>query len=147
MDRVQTGTKCNVLGGGRDVPLGLAVDGVNRNHLKMVRETLASITVERLEPTLETPQELCLDTGYDDDEVRDVLDEFACTAHLRPRGEEAQALKQQVGFMAWRWIGRPHARWMNRFRCRFIPWNNQGGTRWGFCSWHVPRACISNLAY
>jgi putative transposase len=34
-------------------------------------------------------QGLCLDKGYDYDEVRELADEFRLTAHIRRRGEEA----------------------------------------------------------
>jgi hypothetical protein len=47
---------------------------------------------------------MCLDQGYDFDEVRDWRTEFACTAHLRARGEEAKALKQEAGYQARRWV-------------------------------------------
>ena len=49
---------------------------------------------ERLEfktgprPTQADPQGLCLDKGYDDDEVRALAREFRITAHIRSRGEE-----------------------------------------------------------
>jgi hypothetical protein len=33
---------------------------------------------------------MCLDKGYDDQEVRDILLEFGFTAHIRLRGEEAK---------------------------------------------------------
>ena len=33
---------------------------------------------------------MCLDAGYDYDEVYAILKEFGFTAHVRPRGEEAQ---------------------------------------------------------
>jgi hypothetical protein len=38
------------------------------------------------------------------DEVRDLLEEFGFTAHIRARGEEAQALKHEAGFKARRWV-------------------------------------------
>jgi hypothetical protein len=41
---------------------------------------------------------MCLDKGYDYDEVRDILREFGFTAHIRPRGEEARTLKQEAGW-------------------------------------------------
>ena len=43
---------------------------------------------------------MCLDKGYDYEEVRDLLREFGLTAHIRPRGEEAKAIKRQAGFKA-----------------------------------------------
>ena len=51
-------------------------------------------------PTPERPQGLCLDKGYDFDEVRKTLHEFGFTAHIRGRGEEAQAIKKEAGFKA-----------------------------------------------
>src|SRR5499426_2096486 len=87
-DRGKSGTKRSLLTDGRGVPIGLAVAGANRNDFKLVRETIESIAVERPDPTRDTPQGMCLDTGYDYDEVRDLLDEFGCTAHILARGEE-----------------------------------------------------------
>ena len=43
---------------------------------------------------------MCLDKGYDYDEVRTLLDEFGFTAHIKARGEEAQALQQEAGCKA-----------------------------------------------
>jgi hypothetical protein len=69
------------------VPVGIAVEGANRNDMKMVRETLESIPVERPEPTPEEPQGMCMDKGYDYDDVRAIVVEFGFTAHIRSRGE------------------------------------------------------------
>lgn len=51
-------------------------------------------------PTADTPQGLCLDKGYDFDEVREIVQKFGFTAHIRARGEEAKAIKQEAGFKA-----------------------------------------------
>ena len=50
---------------------------------------------------------MCLDKGYDSQEVRDVLEEFGFTAHIRSRGEEAQAIKasREPGRGAGWWSG------------------------------------------
>ncbi|HEY6284171.1 MAG TPA: hypothetical protein VIX20_00790 [Ktedonobacteraceae bacterium] len=48
-------------------------------------------------PTLEEPQHVCLDKGYDYDEVLEVGGEFGYTLHIRPRNEEVQALKRHLG--------------------------------------------------
>ena len=76
--------------------MGLAVEGANRNDMKLVRETLESIPVGRPEPTAEQPQGMCLDKGYDYDEVRRIVAEFGFTAHIKARGEEAQELKRKA---------------------------------------------------
>ena len=107
------------------MPVGLAVEGANRNDFKMVQETLTSILVKRPKPTRKQPQALCLDKGYDYDEVRDLVKEFGYTAHIRTRGEEAQTLKHQAGFTARRWgVERTHS-WMNRFRRILTRWEKK----------------------
>ena len=85
--------------------MGLAVDGANRHDMKLVRATVESLPVPRPAPTPDQPQGMCLDKGYDFDEVRRTLEEFGFTAHLRSRGEEAKAIKRAAGFKARRWGG------------------------------------------
>ena len=62
-DRGKIGTKRRVLTDGHGVPIGLAVDGANRHDFKLTRETIASIAVERPDPTPEVPQGMGLDKG------------------------------------------------------------------------------------
>jgi putative transposase len=107
------------------VPLGLAVDGANRNDFKLARETLASIPVDRPDPAEAGKQHLCLDKGYDYDEVRALLEEFGFTAHIRARGEEAQALKRTARTKARRWVVERTHSWMHRFRGILIRWNKK----------------------
>lgn len=110
---------------GHGVPIGLAVAGANRHDMKLVRATIDSLVVERPAPTDEQPQGLCLDKGYDYDEVRDLLAEFGFTAHIRSRGEEAQAIKREAGFRARRWVVERAHSWMNRFRRVLIRWEKK----------------------
>jgi transposase len=93
--------------------------------MKLVRATLDSLVVERPEPTVAQPQGMCLDKGYDYDEVRDLLAEFGFTAHIRARGEEAKALKQEAGFRARRWVVERTHSWMNRFRRLLVRWDKK----------------------
>jgi hypothetical protein len=116
------GTKRSLLTEGGGVPVGLAVAGANRTDFKMARATLTSISSVRPEPTPDKSQGMSMDKG-DDDEVRELLAEFGCTAHSRARGEEAKALKQAAGCKAWRWVvARTHS-WRNRFRRVLIRWD------------------------
>jgi putative transposase len=131
-DRGKIGTKRSVLTDGRGVPIGLAVAGANRNDFKLTRETIENIAVERPDSTPDAPQGICLDKGYDDDEVRELLDEFGFTAPIRARGEEAQALKQEAGFKARRWVVERTHSWMNRFRRVLIRWDKKVRNSLGF---------------
>lgn len=110
---------------GQGVPIGLAVEGANRNDMKLVRKTLESIVVERPEPTEEEPQGMCLDKGYDFQEVRDILQEFGFTAHIHSRGEEAKAIKAEAGKRARRWVVERTHSWMNRFRRILVRWEKK----------------------
>lgn len=126
------------------MPVGLAVDGANRNDFKLARETLESIPVPRPKPTRRKRQNLSLDKGYDYDEVRELAEEFAYTAHIRARGEEAQAIKRKTGFKARRWVVERTHSWMNRFRRILIRWEkkleNYVGLLHLVCAWITYRA-------
>jgi putative transposase len=101
----------------------LAVAGANRHDMKLVKQTVKSLVVKRPRPSKKHPQGMCLDKGYDYAEVRDTLKQFGFTAHIRARGEEAQALKRYAGFKARRWVVERTHSWMNRFRRVFIRWD------------------------
>jgi putative transposase len=131
-DRGTIGATRRLLTEGGGVPIGLAVEGANRHDCKMVRETIENIPVKRPAPTPATPQGMCLDKGYDDDEVRDLLADFGFTAHIRARGEEAKALQQDAGFRARRWVVERTHRGMNRVRRGLIRWNKNVGNYLGF---------------
>jgi len=107
------------------VPVGVAVDGANRNDFKMMDATLESIPVTRPKPTPKRPQGMCLDKGYDYDEARQLAKAFGYTAHIRARGEEAQAIKREVGFKARRWVVERTHSWMNRFRRILTRWEKK----------------------
>jgi putative transposase len=75
---------------------------------------------------------LCLEKGYDYDEVRDLLEEFGFTAHMRARGAEAKALKEEAGFKARRWVVERTHSWMNRFRRVLLRWAKKVRNYLGF---------------
>ena len=81
-DRGKGGVKRSLLTEAQGIPVGLAVDGANRHDMKLVRATVDSLPVPRPAPSPDQPQGMCLDKGYDFDEVRRTLDEFGFTAHM-----------------------------------------------------------------
>lgn len=124
-DRAKGGVKRSLLTDGDGIPLGVAVDGANRHDMRLARETLESIPVRR--PSVRTygRQNLCLDKGYDYDDVRDLAAEFSFTAHIRSRGEEAKALKRSARTRARRWVVERTHSWMNRFRRVLVRWEKK----------------------
>jgi hypothetical protein len=93
--------------------------------MKMVRETIESIPVERPEPMPNEPQGLCLDKGYAYDEVEGIAQEFGFTTHIPPKKGEAQEVKRKAGYKARRWVVERTHSWMNRFRGILIRWNKK----------------------
>ena len=126
-DRAERGVKRSLLVDGNGIPIGLAVDGANRNDMKMARATLESIPADaaRPQPDQDNPQNLCLDKGYDFDEVREIAKEFQFTAHIPVRGEEAQKIKRKARAKARRWVVERTHSWMNRFRGILIRWSKK----------------------
>ncbi len=99
-DRDKGGVKRSVLTEAHGIPLSVVIDGANRHDLKLVKATLEALKLDRPEPDIRSPQGLCLDKGYDDDEVRDLVAAFGLTAHIRGRGEEGQRLEREAGTRA-----------------------------------------------
>jgi transposase len=134
-----------VLTEAKGVPVGLSIEGANRHDMKLVKATIQSIPVERPKPTEEAPQGMCLDKGYDFEEVRDILVEFGFTAHIRARGEEAQAIKREAGYRARRWVVERTHSWMNRFRRILVRWEKKAGNYLALlhfaCAWIAFKAC------
>lgn len=107
------------------MPLGLAVDGANRHDMKLARATLDDGAPLRPEVNEKAPQHLCLDKGYDYDEIRQLAATYGYTLHLRSRGEEKEAKLTLPGYRARRWVvERSHA-WLNRFRRLLVRWEKK----------------------
>jgi putative transposase len=110
------------------VPVAVVAAPANRNDFKLARETLESIVIKRPRSTRAEPHGLCLDKGYDYDEVRELAAEFRFTAHIRRRGEEARAIKKAAGYKARRWVVERSHSWMNRFRRILVRWEKRADT-------------------
>lgn len=110
--------KRSLLTEGKGIPLSVAVEGANRHDMKMVRRTLAGIMTKKRVAV----QHLCLDKGYDFEEVREILEEFHYTAHIRARGEEWEMKKHLPGYRNRRWVVERSHSWMNRYRRILIRW-------------------------
>jgi len=118
-DRGKSGTKREILTDGYGVPLAVSVDGANRHDMKMVKATLDNRVAVAPESQV---QNLCLDKGFDYDEVRDLVKAYGYIAHIRSRGEENKDIADIPGYRARRWVVERTHSWMNRFRRLLIRW-------------------------
>ena len=81
-DRAKAGTKTLALGGGQRRAGGVcAWPARTKNDFKMLAETIWSLPVDRPAPTPAKPQHLCLDKGYDYEQVRWIAQAFGFVAH------------------------------------------------------------------
>ena len=60
--------------------------------------------------------------------MRELVEEFGFTAHIRSRGEEAQQLKREAGFRARRWVVERTHSWLNRCRRILVRWEKRADT-------------------
>ena len=86
-DRGKKGTKRSMLTEGSGIPLSVAVDGANRHDKKLVKRTLDAIIIERPSSN-NVYQNMCMDKGYDFPNIRELVEDYGYTAHIRSRGEE-----------------------------------------------------------
>ena len=126
------------------IPLAIETAGANINDFKLVRQTLENLLIEK--PT-NTKCGMCMDKGYDYNEVREILKEFGFIAHIRARGEEAKKLKKGIIKRARRWVVERTISWQNRFRGLLIRWEKKAENylamlqlACGIITW---RACLS----
>ncbi len=108
--------------------MGLEIEGANRHDMKLVADTLASVPQQIEDKRLEhlaggEEQGLCMDAGYDYDEVREIAEAFGYTTHIRSRGEEKKAC--EAGKKARRWVVERTHSWLNRYRRLLIRWEKK----------------------
>lgn len=91
--------------------------------MTLVQQTLKSIAILRPLPTPQQVQNMCLDKGYDYEEIRRLLRELDFTPHIRSRGEEIKELDE--GKRPRRWVVERTHSWMNRFRRVLVRWEKK----------------------
>jgi putative transposase len=96
--------------------LSIVVDGANRHDVKLLEQTLESVVVERPAVSIEAPQHLCADAGYQGEPARQTMESHRYTPHVRSRNEEVQAKVQNPKHRARRWVVEVTHSWLNRFR-------------------------------
>jgi putative transposase len=107
---------------GYGIPIGLAVAGANRHDIKLAKPTLESMPVERPGSTARSPQNMCLDKGYDFPEIDELIEEWGYTGHIARRGVDQSKRKKIPGYRARRWVVERTHSWLNRFRRLLIRW-------------------------
>ena len=107
------------------VPLAVEVAPANRHDMKLVAATLVSMMCAR--PLGAGKIKLCLDLGYDYDEVRHIVHLAGFEPVILSRRDE-QENKKQRGARARRWVVERTHSWLNRFRRLLVRWEKREDT-------------------
>jgi len=93
--------------------------------MKLAERTLAGVVYDDAPLPEEAPQHLCLDKGFDFEEIRALCWAWGYVLHMKTRGEEVRAKREIEGYSPRRWVVERTHSWMNRFRRILIRWEKK----------------------
>jgi transposase len=123
-DRGKKGVKRSLLVEGHGIPLAVVVAPANRNDMKLTGATLKAMMIKRPDPDV-IEQHMCMDKGFDYEEMREILSLWRYTEHIKTRGQEVTEKKLIPGYRARRWVVEGAHSWLNRFRRLLIRWEKK----------------------
>lgn len=107
------------------IPLAVEVAPANRHDTKLATGTLVQMMCAR--PVQDKAGKLCLDLGYDYDEVRRMVRLAGFEPVIQSRRDEKEKKKQKRGRVR-RWVVERTHSWMNRFRRLLVRWEKREDT-------------------
>ena len=121
VDRAKRGTKRSILTDRRGAPLSIVVTAANTHDKKIALQTVDNIVVKRPEKMIYRLHHLCLDKGYDYEDVLAGVLERDYILHAKRRGQ-TPVLRVGEKFTARRWVVERTHSWHNRFRRLLVRW-------------------------
>ena len=89
IDRGKLGTKRHMLTDQNGIPLSVVITSANTHDMKAAMSVLDNIVVKRPSSKMfKKKQNLCLDKGYDFQEIKDDVIKKGYCPHIRHRGEQ-----------------------------------------------------------
>lgn len=119
----------------------MVVAGANVPDFKLLEDTLEAIVVERPSEatTEEKPHEhLCLEKGYDNQPVEDVVERHGYTPHIRRIGEEKKDSEGEKRYPARRWVVERTLGWLSKCRAILVRYDKKAANYLGL----IKVACI-----
>jgi transposase len=112
-DRGRSGTKIHLHVDQNGMPLGIVVAGANIHDSRLVGATFEQSFLDYESQGIgSSPDNLCLDKGYDSERVRLEVREHGLQPHIRSRGEEVA----EKSHPARRWVVERTFAWLKGFR-------------------------------
>lgn len=124
-DGAKGGVKRNMLTEAAGIPLAVEVVPANWHDMKLVAAPLAGMMCAR--QVNDCKSKLCLDLGYDYDEVRCIASMAGFEPIILGRCDEREN-KKQCGVRARRWVVERTHGWLNRFRRLLVRWEKREDT-------------------
>lgn len=127
VDRSKRGSKIHLLVDQRGAPLSLHITGANVHDKWLADELLVSVVVPRPDPE-EVEQHICMDKGYDYDDVHTFVEQEHYVVHIkhrRRRGEpvvEACPIPGEHQYPARRWVVERTLGWLSKRRSIRTRW-------------------------
>jgi len=118
------GTKKSILVEADGGPLGVVIDGANVHDAKLLKETIEAVVVERPDPE-KTPQNLCLDKGYDNPSGEGAALSAGYIPHIRRVGEETFDAKKKKRLPARRWVVERTLAWLQKCRALLVRYDKK----------------------
>lgn len=113
VDRAKLGWKWSLAVDAAGIPIGWAIDGANRNDIKMLEPTLDAIVEIGLLEDIDT---LCLDRGYDYPVVRARLNSYGLTdLDIQKRGTKPKRGEAHRLTLGLRWIVEAANSWWSNY--------------------------------
>ncbi len=109
--------------------------------MKLTEATLDSQPIVPCELEREQLRHLCLDRGYDYDEVRKIVAAWGYVSHIPLKDESQRMIHEIPNYRARRWVVERTHSWMNRFRRLLIRWEKKPENYLAFL--HLSCACIA----
>jgi putative transposase len=125
VDRAKKETKRSVLTDRRGAPVAVVVTGANTPDKTVALETVASMGVPRPERVVYRLHHLCLDKGYDYEDVIAGMLERDYILHLKKRGEPEPTVQPEHKHPARRWVVERTPAWHNKFRRLLVRWERK----------------------
>ena len=112
-DRAKLGWKWSVASERHGIPIGWAIDGANRNDIRLLEPTLDDVAERGLIDDIET---LHLDRGYDYPVVRDRVAVYGLTdLNVQRRGTKTPGTNKQPVRLGLRWIVEATNSWWSNY--------------------------------
>ncbi len=124
-DRAKLGTKRSLQTDAAGVPIGIVIDGANRNDHKLLEATIKSTPVRR-PSRKKMRQHLPLDKGYDYPATHDLVRRLGFESHIALKTTSTTKRVRTPGRRKpRRWVVERTHGWMNRFRRILVRWEKR----------------------